>query len=55
MCVDCVLASLRIAQDDPGQRTTPQGGSVIEAMEVGDTRCHGSAGVYAGGQLCASM
>jgi hypothetical protein len=28
MCVDCVLASSRIAQDDPGRRPPPQGGSV---------------------------
>jgi hypothetical protein len=30
MCVDCVLASLRLAQADPGRRTPPRGGSVIE-------------------------
>jgi hypothetical protein len=29
MCVDCVLASLKIAQADPGRRTPPRGGSVI--------------------------
>jgi hypothetical protein len=29
MCIDCVLASPRIAQDDPGRRTPPRGGSVI--------------------------
>jgi hypothetical protein len=29
MCVDCVLASLRIAQADPGRRTPPIGGFVI--------------------------
>jgi hypothetical protein len=28
MCVDCVLALLRIAQADPGRRTPPRGGSV---------------------------
>jgi hypothetical protein len=29
MCVDYVLASLRITQADPGQQTPPRGGSVI--------------------------
>jgi hypothetical protein len=28
MCVDCVRASLRVAQADPGRRTPPCGGSV---------------------------
>jgi hypothetical protein len=28
MCVDCVLASPRITQADPGRRTPPRGGSV---------------------------
>jgi hypothetical protein len=28
MCVDCVLASPRIAQADPGRRTPPRGASV---------------------------
>jgi hypothetical protein len=28
MCVDCILTSPRIAQVDPGQQTTPRGGSV---------------------------
>jgi hypothetical protein len=27
-CVDCVLASLRITQADPGRRTPPRGGFV---------------------------
>jgi hypothetical protein len=29
MCVDCVLALLRIAQDDPDRCTPPRGSSVI--------------------------
>jgi hypothetical protein len=29
MCVDCVLASLRIAQADPSRQIPPQGASVI--------------------------
>jgi hypothetical protein len=29
MCVDCVLASSRIAQANPSQRTPPQGGTSI--------------------------
>jgi hypothetical protein len=33
MCVDCVLASPRIAQADPGRWTPPQGGSVTWRME----------------------
>jgi hypothetical protein len=28
MCVDCVLASLRITQADPSRRAPPRGGSV---------------------------
>jgi hypothetical protein len=30
MCVDCGLASLRIAQADPGRRTPPRGRSVTD-------------------------
>jgi hypothetical protein len=33
MCVDCVLASPRIAQADPGQRTPPRGSSVTVGYE----------------------
>jgi hypothetical protein len=29
MCVDCVIASLRIAQAGPGRWIPPQGGSII--------------------------
>jgi hypothetical protein len=32
VCVDCVLASPRIAQDDPSRRTPPRGGSVTHAL-----------------------
>jgi hypothetical protein len=28
MCVDCVLASLKVTQADPGRRTPPRGGSI---------------------------
>jgi hypothetical protein len=43
MCVDCVLASPRIAQADPGRRTPPQGGSVIgrllgQGISIGDVK-----------------
>jgi hypothetical protein len=38
MCVDCVLASPRIAQADPGRRTPPQGGSITWRMEGFSTR-----------------
>jgi hypothetical protein len=32
MCVDCVLASPRIAQVDPGRRTPPRGGSITISL-----------------------
>jgi hypothetical protein len=46
MCVDCVLASLRIAQVDPGRRTPPRGGSVTLDGEEGQ--------LAAGGARCNS-
>jgi hypothetical protein len=36
MCVDCVLASSRIAQVDPSQQAPPRGGSVTLFMESKD-------------------
>jgi hypothetical protein len=34
MCVDCVLASPRIAQADPGRQTPPRGGSITIPVRV---------------------
>jgi hypothetical protein len=34
MCVDCVLASLRIAQSDPGRKPPPWGGSVTSGNSL---------------------
>ncbi len=41
MCVDCVLAALRIAQADPGRRSPPRGGSItpnLSAMKSRDPK-----------------
>jgi hypothetical protein len=43
MCVDCVPASLRIAQADPGRRSPPRGGSItpnLLAMKSRDPKPH---------------
>jgi hypothetical protein len=34
LCVDCVLTLPRIAQADPGRRTPPQGGSIIDGIRA---------------------
>jgi hypothetical protein len=39
LCVDCVLASPRIAQADPGRRTPPRGHSVTLIIEQGVLSC----------------
>jgi hypothetical protein len=42
MRVDCVLASPRIAQADPGRRTPPRGGSIIVGIRASlmqQTKC----------------
>jgi hypothetical protein len=34
MCVDCVLAALRITQADPGRQTPPRGHSVTVSIRT---------------------